>query len=325
MNSSIYRHSIPHFKSHVFSRGFLLIFIFFLVSCKNPKPGDVIARVDGEPILVSDWRQAYFREGEKFGDQASHDSSRILLIRKKLLEDLIQKKLLVKEAIRQGVSVSNEEVEKEIRKYKSRYTEGDFQKELEARKIDYETWKQVKRDNFLIDRWVEEKLVPVLEIPEEKIREYYQNHLEEFTRPESVRARQILTDTREKAESILQKIKEGENFAHLARRLSIAPDRKQGGDLGFISRGILPPEFDRCFEMKEGEVSEIIPSLYGFHIFKLIEKAPRKTLDFEEVRGQIEDWLRQEGRQQALEKKYQELRQHYQVEVQEWMLKKIKI
>jgi parvulin-like peptidyl-prolyl isomerase len=284
----------------------------------------VVARVAGEPIVVSDLIQSIYREGEKFGPEATGDPQRFLKMKQALLEDLIQKKILMKEALSQGVNVTEEDLEKEIRKFKSRYTEQDFQKVLEKRHIDYQTWREIKRINLMTDHLVQEKLFAKVEVPEDKIREYYDQHREEFTQPESVRVRQIVTETRGAAEAILQKLKAGENFARMARDLSIAPDRLQGGDLGFIPRGTFPKEFEICFDLKEGELSPIVSSLYGFHIFKVIEKRPEKLLPLEEVKPQIEEWLQENAREEAFQKYYQDLRKKYPVEITESVLKRIR-
>jgi peptidyl-prolyl cis-trans isomerase C len=306
-------------------RNFVLLILIagVFVGCGSPKPTDVVARVSGEPIFVEDLIQAIYREGEKFGPEVLKDKKRFQQIKNQLLEDLIQKKILVKEALAQGVLVSEEELEGEIKKYKSRYTERDFQEILETRKINYPAWREVKRQNLIIAHFLTEKLFKNLEVPEEKIREYYDQHLEEFTNPESVHARQIVTDTKEKAEAILKRLKEGENFAKLALELSISPDRMQGGDLGFIPRGSFPKEFDICFELKEGELSPVVSGLYGFHIFKVIEKRPEKRLSFEEARDQIKNWLMERAREDALQTYYTELRKKYPVEVKSWILKRV--
>jgi parvulin-like peptidyl-prolyl isomerase len=282
-----------------------------------------VARVAGEPIVVSDVVQAINREGGKFGPEAGKDSKRFLKMKESLLEDLIQKKILLKEAVAKGVSVTDEDLEKEIRKFKSRYTERDFQKILEKRNIDYDSWREVKRINLMTDRLVEEKLFTNLEVSEEKIKDYYDQHQQEFTQPEAVHIRQIVTENRGTADAILKKLKEGDNFARLARDLSIAPDRLQGGDLGFISRGSFPKEFEVAFDIKVGELSPIVSSLYGFHIFKVIEKQPEKLLPLDDVKDQIEEWLRENAREEAFQNYYQDLRKKYPVEIRMRVLKAI--
>lgn len=302
-----------------------LLFLLGFVACASPKMEDEVARVDSDVIRVKDLVQAIYREGAKFGDDFQKKSKRFLEVKKEVLEELIQKKILEKEAQKDGVQVTEQELEQEIKKYKSRYNEREFQKILEARKIDYNTWREIKRVNLLTDKLVREKLFSEVELSEEKLKEYYDAHVEEFTRPEMVRVRQILTDTKEKAEALYERLKTGENFARLAHDYSQSPDRNQGGDVGYIAKGRFPKEFDICFDLKIGELSPIVSGLYGFHIFKVTEKKPEEQISYDQVKSQIKEWLTVQAREEAFKKYYEELRKKYPVEVNEWVLKRIKI
>lgn len=296
-----------------------------LASCASPKPEDEVARVGSDVITVKDLSQAIYRESSKRGDDFEKKSKQFLELKKELLEGLIQKKILEKEAQKEGVVVSEQDLEQEIKKYKSRYNELEFQKILEARKIDYNVWREVKRLHLLSDKLIRDKIFSDIEVPEEKLKEYYEAHKEEFTRPETVRVRQILTDTQEKADALYERLKAGENFARLAHDYSQSPDRNQGGDVGYIAKGRFPKEFDICFDLKVGELSPVISGLYGFHIFKVTEKKVEELIPFEQVKNQIREWLIIQTREDAFKKYYDEVRKKYPVEVNEWVLKKIKI
>ncbi len=296
-----------------------------LSACAAPQMEDEVARVGGDVIPVRAVVQAFHRESAKFEDDVQKKSKRFLEVKQQLLADLIQKKILEKEAEKEGIQVSELELEAEIKKYKSRYNELEFQKILESRNIDYASWREIKRVNFLTDKLVRQKLFADIAISEENTKAYYDAHVEEFTRPETVRIRQILTDTKEKADGLYAKLKSGENFARLAHDYSISPDRNLGGDLGFVAKGHFPKEFDTCFDLKIGELSPIISSLYGFHIFKVTDKKTEERLSYEQVKSQIEGWLSEQLREEAFKKYYDNLLKKYPVEVKEWRLKKIKI
>ena len=96
-----------------------------------------------------------------------------------------------------------------------------------------------------------------------------------------MRVRQIVTDSLDKAKDIYERLLKGDNFAKLAINHSLSPDRARGGDLGYFEQGTYPKVFDEyCFKLKKGELSSIVKSDYGYHIFKLLDKKPagRKTL-----------------------------------------------
>src|SRR3989337_391399 len=98
--------------------------------------------------------------------------------------------------------------------------------------------------------------------------------IEEMKSPDEVRASHILLKTREEADMVLKKAKQGAKFEDLAKKFSTDPGSKDtGGDLGFFSQGMMVPEFDSvAFKLNVGEVSDIVQSRFGFHIIKVLEK-----------------------------------------------------
>lgn len=133
---------------------------------------------------------------------------------------------------------------------------------------------------------------------------------------EQVRVRHILiradknTDkaTRDKAkrtaEDVRKKLIAGEDFEDLAKKYSEDPGSKErGGDIGFIAKGDTVPEFEKAaFALKEGEISQVVETVYGYHIIKLIEKKKKRTPSFEELK---QDFL-QYVYNKKLEKSYED-------------------
>ena len=127
---------------------------------------------------------------------------------------------------------------------------------------------------------------------------YYTRHQEEFTTPENVKARHIIlritpdTDkakVKAKAKAILRKAKTpGANFEELAKEYSEGPNAPQGGDLGIFTRGGMVPEFEEAvFNMQPGEISNLVETVYGFHIIKLEEKHPATVKPYNQARPEI--------------------------------------
>ncbi|MFQ5559532.1 MAG: peptidylprolyl isomerase, partial [Nitrospinota bacterium] len=110
-------------------------------------------------------------------------------------------------------------------------------------------------------------------VTDEEIQEYYKENQNKFVFPLQVRALHILVLAREKADSLQEELLNGADFGELALQHSVAPEAKKGGDLGFFSVGQMPEEFERViFELKVGEVSDVLGTPYGFHLFTLVEK-----------------------------------------------------
>lgn len=152
-------------------------------------------------------------------------------------------------------------------------------------------------------------------ISDAEIQQYYQQHQQQFQSPEEVRVRHILirvapnadpaTDAaaRKKAESILDQLHHGADFAKLAKQYSDDPGSKaQGGELGFLQRGTTAPEFDKtAFALQPGETSGVIKTQFGYHILQVEEKHPAQEKSLADVRSLIEADLKQQKQAQAAE------------------------
>ena len=143
-----------------------------------------------------------------------------------------------------------------------------------------------------------------IEIAEPEILSYYDYNMDTFSEPKKVRARHILfkldekapeekeKQVREKAESVLSEAQDGKDFAELAKKYSEGPTKAKGGDLGYFSSGQMVKPFEvAAFDMKSGEISDLVRSQFGYHIIKVedIKEASTKPLD--EVRTQITETL----------------------------------
>jgi foldase protein PrsA len=130
-----------------------------------------------------------------------------------------------------------------------------------------------------------------LNLTDEKLREYYNQHIDTYTNME-VKASHILVEKEEEAKNILEKINKGEDFGELAKKYSKDPGSKEkGGDLGYFSKGMMVPEFEKAaFALKKGEISAPVKTKHGYHIIKVVD-TKKETKKFEEVKGNIERTL----------------------------------
>jgi len=144
-----------------------------------------------------------------------------------------------------------------------------------------------------------------IQITPKELEDYYQNNREKYTQPQRVKVRHILiraeakdTETsakaRKKAESIHEEALKGKDFPQLAKQYSEDPGTKdQGGDVGYVTRGQLVPEFEQeAFSLKVGEISQVIQTPYGFHILKVDDIQEAKVEPLEKVKDQIATFLR---------------------------------
>lgn len=148
---------------------------------------------------------------------------------------------------------------------------------------------------------------------------YYNEHKNEF-KDQKVKVRHILVRTEQEAKDILKALKEKKaNFETLAKEKSMdKQSAPQGGDLGIIDKGLMVAPFDEAaFALKEGEISDIVRTPYGFHIIKCDKKFPEAYKEFSTVKNQIDNKLYSD----ELEKTSVELRKNAKISINKELLK----
>ncbi|MCL0039818.1 peptidylprolyl isomerase, partial [Nitrospinaceae bacterium] len=168
---------------------------------------------------------------------------------------------------------------------------------------------------ILVSRMVQMQVSSAAAVGERSVRKYYRKNKKNFWVPEKMILSHILfisgSDSSNKerqlqektAEEILRRIQSGENFFELAQKYSDDVSAQSGGQLGVVGRGMMLPEFEKAaFDLKVGEVSNIVKTVNGFHIIKCDNIIPGYTQEFKLVKSEIKKMLSSEMR----EKKYQE-------------------
>lgn len=161
----------------------------------------------------------------------------------------------------------------------------------------------------------QDKVAAGINVTDEQLRAAYSSALDNFRMPERVHARHILLKTdgksdaekkalKAKAEDLIKQLKNGADFAELAKKYSEDGSKDQGGDLSWFTHGQMVAEFDSAaFALKPKEISGVVTSQFGYHIIQTLEKEPAKLKPFEEVK----DELAKEVRAQAVTEKMQTL------------------
>lgn len=183
-----------------------------------------------------------------------------------------------------------------------------------------ENYKEAEKREFAMVLFNPQMYTGTVTIPESDVRQYYESNGSKYHHPEKVHALHIfirvaagspdaeVKKARQEAEKVLLEVVGGKNFKDLAKKYSQDPAAvRNGGDLGFFSRDMMPPEIsDAAFALQPGEVSGLVRTSYGFHILKVLEKQPEKTESFEETRAGIEESLRLDRAKDVAYKKARE-------------------
>jgi peptidyl-prolyl cis-trans isomerase SurA len=262
----------------------LLLISLFAIGANAQSIDKVEAIIGDEIVLTSEVESQYLQ-------YLSQGNLKSDAIKCEIIEDLLFQKLLINQAKLDSVVVTDEEVDTEITKRLTYFESqlGSVEKVEEyfgklKVEIELELGKVIK-DQFLAER-VQRGISSDVKVTPAEVREFFnqQNDADIPIVPAKVEVAQVVIKPeiseeqkdklRDKLNSFRERVYKGEDFKMLATLYSDDPgSATRGGELGFVNRGDLVPEFERAaFRLKEGEISEVVESQFGFHIVQLIER-----------------------------------------------------
>jgi peptidyl-prolyl cis-trans isomerase C len=252
--------------------------ITLLSSCGAEKPeGNTLAKVNRQAITdtsVND-RIASFPENARNNFKSDAGKNAIL-------EQLINEELLLQEAKKSGYE-KNEDYKTQVVKFEKQFNLA----------------KQQALINLILKENVESKIT----VSEEDISAYYAANPKQFEAFEQREASHILLKTEAEAAKYLQLLRQKKaSFSDLAKKHSIDPTAKNGGDLGWFKKGDLVPAFEKAaFALKyKGSISDVVKTQFGFHIIKLTDIKTVEKRKLENVKSQIQQALYSQKRNAVL-------------------------
>ncbi len=277
-----------------------------------------VAVVNGETVsaevLAHELRDARAGAGESEGQGD--------VLRRRVLDELVDRTLLLQEARARSIVVGQDQVERAFLRIRSEYPGTHFDDLLAQERLSQTELKSRLKEQLTIERLFDQEVFSQVQVVDADVERYYADHAGEFQEPERVRVMQIVVATRDEALQLREKLRRNpQTFADVARKSSIAPEGKHGGDLGYIGRGAGFPEvFDACFALPLNVVSEVTPSPYGFHLFKVVDKKSAQKRPLEQAKPEISQKLQRERRARAQEDYVRTLRQRARVQIDEKVL-----
>jgi peptidyl-prolyl cis-trans isomerase C/foldase protein PrsA len=299
-----------------------------LAACPQPhqpqENPDVVATVNGEVIGRKDFERLLTREAQAMEGVAPRSPEQIERYKQTLLETLIEHALLLQAARAASVTVTPDEVDRRVLALASEYPAGTFDEALEQSGTTRAQLTRTTREQLTIEKLLNQEVFARVAVTEEQIRRYFDEHADDFQEPEQVHALQIVVRGLDEAKRIQQQLWQGKKFGDLARRYSLSPDAKVGGDLGFFARGTMPAAFDEVvFKLPPGGTSDVVSTEYGFHLFRVVEKKPARKKELAEVRAAIEGKLVGQLRSEAQKAYVQALRAKAEVKVNAGVLQQV--
>ncbi len=207
-----------------------------------------------------------------------------------VLQQIVQDMLLEQYAKDHNIAVSDDEVAKKEDSVKANFPAGSWDEMLKARNLSEDDVHKVLREQIIIDKAVGGDV----KITDAQIQDYFNKNHQTFDTPDQVRARHILVSDLATANKIEGLLKQGGDFAALAKQYSLDPGTKdKGGELGFFRHGQMVPSFDAyAFSGKIGANSGPIKSPFGYHIIQVEERQTGKKATLADAHDRIVDTLR---------------------------------
>ncbi len=256
-----------------------------------------IALVNGKEIPAADFNEAAGRLGAM---GPGIPAAALDTFKEQLVQRLIDE-ALVKQAVgADAEKVTAEDVNAEFEKFMKNFQNPEDVKTFYERTgMDEKTLREEMKTSIAVKKILQEKYDGGVEDAE--VKEYYDSNKQRFEKNEEVKASHILLKvppnaTPEQEEEIKKKAKDlskqakadGADFAKLAAENSEGPTKTKGGDLGFFDKKRMVPAFaDAAFKLKPGEVSDPVKTQFGYHVIKVMETRPARTVPLEEAKEEI--------------------------------------
>lgn len=293
-----------------------------------PKPGDVLAKVNGTSITREEVERAaaaLLKQNRMGGSEAYKKQAE-----EAALAQLVSVELLTEEGKKLEVKDLDKKTDEKISQGKKQFpSQEDFEKALKDMNMTEKDLREITRKDIIINNLIENKVLSKLTVSPDQVKKFYDDNSDKyFKKPEQVRASHILIGVdsnatpaekekaRQKAAELREKILKGADFAEIAKAESTCPSKAQGGDLGLFGHGQMVPPFEQAaFGLKKaGDISEVVETQFGYHIIKLTERAPASTVSFDEAKTKIADYLKNQQAQQAVQAYIEELKKGAKIE-----------
>ncbi|MCB0272831.1 MAG: peptidyl-prolyl cis-trans isomerase [Bdellovibrionales bacterium] len=252
--------------------------MFSILGCSDQTGNTVVARVNKEDILLGTLLQ---RLQEYQFDPSLNSPTHNYELKKTILNELIQEKIILQLAKQNNLKANPIEVQKVLQ-----MTYAEHGTEPKRDELDYIKNKIVYQltANELYN-WVNQD---TKQPSSAEMQAYFEAHPEDFIQDEQIRIQQIIVKNKEEAQKVLTELKGNVPFEVLVKKYSILPESSLEGDTGFVGRGMFDEKMEEViYKLSPNSIAPIIQTEQGYHIVKILDKKQSKELTFDEVKDFI--------------------------------------
>lgn len=276
----------------------LILCAFALSACQNSstptnkvegkKEGQVLAEINGGSITTGDFSRELKNLPEYLKAMADTPEGR-----KEMLDTMVIRELILQQAAKDGLD-KGADIEEKLQDLKKR---------------------------IIVEAFLKKKVETESNVSDADMQKFYEQNKDKFKTGEQLKASHILVKTEKEAKELLAKIKAGGNFEELAKKSSVDSSASKGGDLGWFGKGSMVPAFEKAaMALKDGQISEIVKSDFGYHIIKLTGKRAAGVRPLEEVKDQIKGAIMPSKQQEVFKKIKEELKKSAKITIKEDVL-----
>jgi len=288
----------------------------------------VVVKVNGVSIdekAVLDQMETLYPQNSVHG---SLRPEKLKPIRDKAVNELIVEELAYQEAAKQGKVVSLAAAEADYQRMRRKYGPTDFDDAIRRGGLTHQQYLKILQRRMTLEQVYKTKVVYPSRVTPLQVRKYYDQNKGHYLRPEQVHARLFLAQVnegagaefvkkaQEKADMVYREATSGKDFGLLCEDYSDDQYRVKGGDLGWVHKGRLEPQFEKVvFNLKPGEISPVFRTDYGFSIMKLEAREDPKQMTFEEVKDKIKAQLEAQNAERLRQALTDRLRRNAKIEL----------
>lgn len=334
---------------------FALLAMFIFTGCSLKKSDNDIIKINDTVITKAEYEKAYDSVTSnnmfaQMGIDFKNDTDNVfaLMMREKVISELIVKALLNEEMAKRNIKVTKAELENSEKEIVSKFgTKEQFTQLIKLNGVTYDKFKKDLEDEIKMKKFVDS--IAMVSVGESEAKKYYDENLDKFQYPKRVRASHILitanadqiaaklkedkkditeaelnqkvlekmNELRVQAEKLQQQVKKAPStFAKVAKENSQdTGSALRGGDLGFFAKDEMVDTFaNKAFELAPNTISEVVQTPYGFHIIMVTDRAEAGTLSFDQSKKDIINYLESQDKVDILKNKIESLRKEAKIE-----------
>lgn len=291
--------------------------------------GKIAAKINDRTVSMQEFEREVNNHMMRYqGGQGDLPPAFVQQIRTQAINTLINREVLLQESEKKGIAVDKQKVQAGIQSIQKRFpNQEQFEEALKSMKLSRDDLEKQYMQKTKIETLLDQQIVSKISIKEDEAKAYFNDHVDEFSQKEQIRARHILikvdnaadekkkTEARQQLVKVQKKIMAGEDFSELAKQYSQGPSSVKGGDLGYFGKGqMVKPFEDVAFKLAPNEVSDIVETRFGYHLIKVVDRKSEKKAEFEENKKRVTEKLKNQRIQQEVGAYIQKLRKEATIE-----------